>query len=255
MLMVTVVFTMVIPRSAAQDLPRVKHGSFWFPAVNEVPFERARFPIVLEPDSKTRTGRYISIPLQRITAKGCSVTLKVIVEELDNIPPPDPDNRYEAGARKRHVFITMQSAKTGTPSGFCVSSRKLPVGRVFDTSLNYSSKPPERFYFTMHVHYWVKKVTIVGIDVKGVKMIEPIPEVTVDQETRISQWIEKLSAEEFATRTIAYQSLVDMGPGAIPRIQLYYDDPDPERRMRVRQVIAEIKRNQSKRMPPVKMAK
>ena len=238
----------------AQDLPRIKSGSYWLPAVREVPFVSSKFPIVLEPDPKGHTGCYIAIPIQRVQKKGCQAKFKLFVEEWDVLPEIDEGNSYEVGMRKKHVSLVMQRNKTGTPSGFCASARRLPIGKPCDTSLTYSSKPPDSFYVTMHVPYWVKRVTILSFKVEGHQLIERVAPATAEQKQTMATWIDKLAAENYAARQAAHDSLVGSGQAAVPILTAYKLDEDPERRTRVCEILAEIERVSRKRMPPVKMA-
>ena len=244
--------------SHAQDLPKIQKGKdYWLPAVREVPFKSDGFPFVMEPDLEARTGCYISIPFEHIDGQGATAVLKLRVEEWEEKPEIDQNNRYEVGTQTRHVSLVMQTTKTGTPSGFCVSSRKLPVGEVCTTKLTYSSRqdPPKSFYLTMHVPYWVKRVTLLSVEIKGYRFIEKSPAPTDEESRSIDEWIGQLAADQYALREKAHESLINIGERALPQLEESKGDRDPERRIRIREIIARIQRAQAERMPPVKMAR
>jgi len=238
----------------AQDLPRIQRGSYWLPAVREVPFVRAEFPIVLEPDAETRTSCYIAIPVERVQEKGCVARFRLMVEEWDELPDVDESNSYEVNMRKTHASLVMQAIKTGLPSGYCASARKFTVGTPCETTLSYMSKPPDRFYVTMHVPYTVKRVTILDFVVEGHRLIEKTAPATPEQQGTIADWIGQLSAEDYATRQAAHAALVAMGAAAVPVLMDFRNDADPERCWHVLQILGEIDCNEQRRMPPVKMA-
>jgi len=226
------------------------------PDPKEVAFVRAQFPIVLEPDPNSGEPCFIAIPIERLEDKGCRVTFKLLVEEWDASEPGPIQAARDDPQQARHVSLVMQRPKTRSPSGFCASARRLPVGEPCETTLSYSSKPPENFYAAMHVAPWVKRVTILGVELsEGHRIIEKAPPATVEQEESIRDWVGQLADDHYEVRHKAHRALVEFGVPATPILQGHLNDADPERRVRIREIIGEIGRIEQLRMPPVKMGR
>ena len=55
-------------------------------------------------------------------------------------------------------------------------------------------------------------------------------------------WILELGNEDFGTRQKAHEALIEMGWRARPMLEEYLHDDDPERRVRVGQILATIEK-------------
>ena len=229
-----------------EEIGRPSKPSFQASAT-EVPFVRCKFPIVLEPKAGNHQGCFIAIPIERLAEAGLTVTFKLKVEEWDESRMADFEG---APMRDRHVSLYMQRDKTKGQSGFCASARKLPVGKVSEQKLHYSSKPPTGFYASIHVAPWVKRVTILGLEITdSCRFIEKPAPANPEQVLSIMENIRQLAAEEHASRESAHQTLVRVGWPARDILTKHLDDEDPERRFRVRQIIEEIDKAQFKFVP------
>ena len=209
-------------------------------AATEVHFVRCEYPIVLEPNHEDRTGCFIAIPIKRLNEKGCSVKFKMLVEEWDKA---ELEKFKDYPERDRHMALYMQRDKRKGQSGFCASARTLPVGKPCETTLNYSSKPPAGFYVSVHVAPWVKRVTILNLEIsEGCEFMEKAPPANFQQKQSIAELIAQLDHDQFSHRDKAHRALVDFGWTAMPLLKEHLEDPDPERRVRVTQIIREIEK-------------
>ncbi len=209
---------------------------------DEIHFVRCEYPIVLEPKAGNAQGCFIAIPIERLTESGCTVTFSLLVEEWDESKMAEFEGSPQ---RDRHVSLYMQRDKTKGQSGFCASARKLPVGKVSEQKLHYSSKPPTGFYASVFVAPWVKRVTILKLEVSdSCRFIEKPAPATPEQELSIKNSILQLADDDYLIRHKAHQSLIQTGWPAKPLLTSYLNDDDPERRIQVRQIIQAIDKAQ-----------
>jgi len=69
----------------SQDLPDRYHqgNNYWYSAMKETPFEKAEFPLILEPNADTKTGAYISFPVEYVEGDIFKADIKMIVKKRD----------------------------------------------------------------------------------------------------------------------------------------------------------------------------
>lgn len=239
------------PGLRSQDRPEPHAKDDWYRTFRETPFERATFPFVLVPDSKTKTGAYISFPLEHVTGHVVRADLKLLMENGN--PEVHID---ENGIQRDNVVLTLQIAKTSKPNGFCLSVRKLAINEVSDTTFECSfpedSSLPKMFYLTVHIPYWVGRVTIVDVKLTGSNFIEK--EIADKrEEAAIMVWIKQLGSESFQERQAAQHQLLEMGEKAIPLLKEVELDRDPERRERAKTALEILEKKQRDRFPPVRI--
>lgn len=243
---------------SAQDrlTPYHQGRNYWHYAVKEVPFEKAEFPFVMKQNGEAKIGSYIAFPVEYVEGNVFMAKIKMNVEEGSPDIGPDKSNSYEKERGRTDISLTLQNPKTSIASGFCASSRKLKISKetVETLSLSDAKKRPKKFYLIIHVPYWVGKVTILHVELTGYKFIEKeFP--NEEEKVEIRNLIKQLAAESFDERQTADNKLCEIGEKAHSILKEFTKDKDPERRGRVKEILAKIEKKLSKKYPPVKIIK
>lgn len=209
----------------------------------EVPFDTAKFPIVLKADPKNKVAAYIAIPVERVKGSNFNADVKFLVDKHPGGP---------SDSSGRSVSFVLQSPKTERASGFWASSRTLVPGKTMSLSINTSSASSSRkkFYIHVHIPYHHGDLKIVDIKLTGYKFIE-CEVADKAEEKEIREAIKQLGDDGFKVRRAAQKKILGYGEKAVAIAREFKDDDDPERRERIRNIIKTLEESLKDKYPPV----